>query len=100
MSDVHKPMVTIEQIIKAIVDRFGNEDHPDNLKAPVKTKMISTPEISMRVRVPTEKVLYLPNGHKVHVMTDATGKATEIDDGEHLHAIVRPDTYRRQARVG
>lgn len=97
---MHQRPVTIEQIIRAIVARFGAVDHPDNVLAPVKTKMISTPEISMRVRVPSEKVLYLPNGQQVHVTTDASGQATQVEDGECLHAIVRPDTYRNKARVG
>lgn len=84
-------MTPIEHIIKALVDKYqGQPEHPLAPQAPAKTKMISTPEISMRVRVDTEKTLVLPNGHVVHVMTDASGIATQIEDDEHLHAIVRP----------
>lgn len=48
----------------------------------------------MHVRQDTEKVIVLPNGHKVRVTTDASGHATHIEENDRLHAVARPDTYR------
>lgn len=42
------------------------------------------------VRTPGERVLYLPNGKHVKVSVDDSGTATQVDDGDNLHAVVRP----------
>jgi Arc/MetJ family transcription regulator len=42
------------------------------------------------VRTPGERVLYLPNGRHVKVSVDDSGTATQVEDAENLHAIVRP----------
>jgi hypothetical protein len=43
-----------------------------------------------KVRTAGERVLYLPNGKAVRVSVDDSGTATQVDDGDNLHAIVRP----------
>jgi hypothetical protein len=42
------------------------------------------------VRTPGERVLHLPNGQHVKVSVDDSGTATQVDDGDNLHAVVRP----------
>lgn len=47
-----------------------------------------------RVRQDTEKMIVLPNGHKVRVHTSAGGHATHVEENDRLHAVARPDTLR------
>lgn len=47
----------------------------------------------MQVRQDTERRVVLPNGHIVKVSADASGVATQIEDDNHQHAIVRPHAY-------
>lgn len=44
----------------------------------------------MQVRTPGEQVLYLPNGKTIRVATDDSGVATQVEETERLHAVVRP----------
>jgi hypothetical protein len=62
-------------------------------------KMIHAGGRAMRVRTAGEQVLYLPNGVAVKVTTDDSGIATQIEEDEALHAIVRPRTIRRKISV-
>ena len=58
---------------------------------------------AMRVRRPGVATVELAPGFKVRVSTDASGQATQIEETERLHAIVRlrPLNPRaRQLRVG
>lgn len=91
-------LTPIEQIIKALVDHYGSLDHPNNVIAPEEAVFTSTPYGTFRIRKNTEKTLVLPNGHRLHVMTDASRKATQVEDDEHQHAIVRPDVIRTGTR--
>lgn len=83
-----------EQFIAAAVSKFGG-----NFKAPEKTKLISTAWGTMRVRCDSETTIQLPNGEWVRVWTDASGKATQVEEDDSLHAIVRPDVYRPRVRL-
>lgn len=87
---VTTPDPLIEQIVAA---------YKAHLIAPARNKFVSTVARSMRVRQDSEAKLYLPNGQVVKVSTDASRIATHIDDGEHMHAIVRPDTYNPRVRM-
>lgn len=58
-----------------------------------KLKSIMARGRMMQVHQPTERCLVLPNGHMVKVSTDASGVATQIEDDNHQHAVVRPHTY-------
>lgn len=78
-------LMTTEQIINAAVEA---------VRAPRGRKMISAGGRNMQVRTPGERVLFLPNGAKVKVTTDDSGKATQIEENDSLHGIARPDTYR------
>jgi hypothetical protein len=62
-------------------------------------KMIHAGGRGMHVRTPGEHVLYLPNGVAVKVSTDDSGVATQVEDDEALHAVVRPRTIRRKLSV-
>lgn len=46
----------------------------------------------------TEQRIHLPNGATIRVSVDASGTATQIEENERLHAVVRPDTVRFQLR--
>lgn len=63
-----------------------------------KTKTIFAHGSTMRVRQDTEKMIVLPNGHKVRVHVDATEHATHIEENERLHAVARPETVRLRLR--
>lgn len=54
---------------------------------------------AMRVRTAGEKVIHLPNGQTVKVTTDDSGVATQVEEDDRLHAIVRPHTIRRKISV-
>ena len=58
-----------------------------------KTKTLFAGGRRMEVRQDTEKMIVLPNGHKVRVSRDASGCATQIEENERLHAVARPHTY-------
>jgi hypothetical protein len=59
-------------------------------------KMIHAGGRAMHVRTAGERVIYLPNGVAVKVTTDDSGIATQVEEDEALHAIVRPHTIRRK----
>lgn len=65
-------------------------------RAPRGTKMIHAGGRAMRVRTAGELVLHLPNGATVKVSTDDSGVATQVEEDDRLHAIVRPHTIRRK----
>lgn len=48
----------------------------------------------MRTRTAGEQVLYLPNGKTIRVATDDSGVATQVEEADRLHAVVRPHTIR------
>jgi hypothetical protein len=48
---------------------------------------------NMQVRQATERRVVLPNGHVLKISADASGVATQIEDDEHQHAVVRAETY-------
>ena len=50
---------------------------------------------TMTIRTPGERILHLPNGHRVKVSVDDSGVATQIEEDDALHAIVRPKPIRR-----
>lgn len=45
-----------------------------------------------------EKILYLPNGKSVKVSIDDSGVVTQIEENNHLHAVVRPTTLTYKIR--
>ncbi len=58
-----------------------------------KFKMILARGKSMQVRQETERRIVLPNGHTIKVSSDASGVATQIEENERQHAVVRPEAY-------
>jgi hypothetical protein len=62
-------------------------------------KTIFAGDRRVSVRTAGERVIYLPNGVAVKVTTDDSGIATQIEEDEALHAIVRPHTIRRKLTV-
>lgn len=73
-----------ELLIKQAINKFA---------APRREKTISAGGKVMKVHAPGEKVLYLPNGKTVKVTVDDSGVVTQVEEDEHLHAIVRPPTF-------
>jgi hypothetical protein len=53
----------------------------------------------MRVHTPGERVLYLPNGVCVKVTTDDSGVATQVEEDEALHAVVRPHSINLREQL-
>lgn len=53
-----------------------------------------------RVHGPGERVLYLPHGGHVRVSVDDSGVATQVEEDENLHAIVRPAPIRMPTALG
>ena len=58
-----------------------------------KTKTLFAGGRRMEVRQDTEKMIVLPNGHKVRVSRDASGCATQIEENDRLHGVARPHTH-------
>jgi len=78
-----------EQLIAAAVHKFA---------APRGDKMIHAGGRAVHVHTAGERTLILPNGHAVKVMTDDSGVATQIEEDDALHAVVRPHPIR--IRIG
>jgi hypothetical protein len=74
-------MPTLDDYIAAFKSAF---------RAPRGTKTILAGGRAMQVRTAGERVIHLPNGHTVKVSVDDSGVATQIEDNDTLHAIVRP----------
>lgn len=79
--------VTDEEWIAACVDDF-------NAEAQRGDRFIHAGGRGVHTHTDGEKVIVLPNGHRLRVHTDASGSATHINDDEHLHAIARPQPVR------
>lgn len=86
-----QPMFTTEQLIAAAVDKFT---------APRGEKTIWAGARRVKVHTPGERSLILPNGHKVKITVDDSGKATHIEEDEALHAIARPDAIALKLNQG
>jgi hypothetical protein len=80
-----------EQMIEHYKDQFDAA----NVR---KSKTVFTVAGRVGVATPGEKVIYLPNGVGVKVTTDASGTATQVEEDESLHAIVRPKSFRVERR--
>ncbi len=65
-----------------------------NLSAIRGRKFVHAGGRGMTVHVPGERVLYLPNGDTIRVSTDDSGIATQVEETDRLHAVVRPHTIR------
>lgn len=82
-------MWSTEQLIAAAVHKFA---------APRGTKMIHAGGRPMNVHTRGERVLHLPNGSVVKVTVDDSGVATQIEEDDALHAVVRPHPITRRTR--
>lgn len=85
-----KRLVTVDQLIAEAMAKF-NAKRGD--------KLVHAGGRAIRVRTAGERVLYLPNGQKVKVSVDDSGTATQVEEDEKLHAIVRPQTIRSKSRM-
>lgn len=79
-----------EELIKMSVQKFT---------APRGTKFVHAGGRAMHVRTAGERVLLLPDGSKVRVSVDDSGVATQIEEDEALHAVVRPRPINMSAVV-
>lgn len=62
------------------------------------SKTVFTAAGRIGIATPGERILQLPNGQRVRVLTDASGTATQVEEDEALHAIVRPAAIRHRPR--
>jgi hypothetical protein len=68
------------------------EAHLKTMRAKRGRRFIHAGGRGMTVRTPGDHVLYLPNGDHIRVTTDDSGVATQVEQDERLHAVVRPHT--------
>lgn len=89
-----------EAVIRRLVagERAGTVGFDLAVRAPRGARVVHGYGKRSRVRTGGERTLVLPHGLRVKVTTDASGVATQIEDGEHLHAVARPETYRMTVR--
>lgn len=78
-------LITTDQLIAEAMAKF---------RARRGEKFIMANGHAARVHTPGERILYLPNGAHVKVSVDDSGIATQVEEDEALHAIVRPQTIR------
>jgi hypothetical protein len=80
-----------EQMIEHYKDRFDAADQ---------RKVRTTFTVAGRIGIatPGEKILHLPDGTAVKVWTDESGTATQVEEDESMHAIVRPRSFRVENR--
>jgi len=81
--------VTVDDYIQAAMSQF---------RARRGDKMIHAGGRAMRIRTSGERVLHLPNGQHVKVTTDDSGVATQIEEDDALHAVVRPKPITLRVR--
>lgn len=82
-------LITTDDLIREAMSKF---------RARRGEKLIHAGGRPMRVHTVGERVLYLPNGAHVKVSTDDSGVATQVEEDEALHAIVRPGTINTKIR--
>ena len=80
-----------ERMIDHYKDRFDAADQR-------KSKTVFTVAGRVGIAQPGEKIIYLPNGVGVKVTTDESGTATQVEEDDALHAIVRPKSFRAERR--
>jgi len=78
---------TVGEILSATK---ANSDLITSMRAPRGEKTIFAGKHKIRVRTDGTMTTTLPNGVKVKIVTDASGVATQVEEDEALHAIVRP----------
>lgn len=64
-----------------------------SMRAPLRERTQFGPAGKAVIRSSGERVLYGPRGEKIRVVED-TAHGTQIEHGDHLHAVVRPETVR------
>jgi hypothetical protein len=62
-------------------------------------KIVSAGGRTMTVHTPGQRILYLPNGAHVNVRVDDSGVATQVEEDDALHAIVRPHPIQLELRM-
>lgn len=72
-----------ELLIRTAIDKFAVQRTEKTIHAGGR---------AVTVHGPNEKILHLPNGAVVKVSIDDSGVATQVEEDDHLHAIVRPKT--------
>jgi hypothetical protein len=70
------------------------------LQAQRRVSTVFTAAGRVGVHQPGERMIVLPNGHSIRVSTDASGVATQVEEDEAMHAIVRPRPIRVRRREG
>lgn len=65
-----------------------------NLRARRRERFVYVAGKGMRTHMPGEQTIYLPDGHSIKVTTDDSGIATQVEETDRLHAVVRPHTIR------
>lgn len=77
-------------LIERVVDKFT---------APRREMTVFAGDKVVTVHGPGERVLHLPNGRTVKVTVDDSGVATQVEEDDRLHAVVRPQTLVKKIGV-
>lgn len=77
----HRTTPTLDEYVQAFLTK---------MRAPVKQRTVFTAAGKAVVRSTGTKTLYGPNGQPIKVVEDTEG-GTQIEHGDHLHAVVRPN---------
>lgn len=72
--------------------------HLTKLRARRGRKTLFTQAGRTEVRTPGEQTIWLPNGQPVKVTTDDSGVATQVEEDERQHAVVRPHAIQLNLR--
>ena len=68
-----------------------------HMRAPLKQATTFTPAGRTVLHRDGERILYGPRGEKIKVVED-TRHGTHIEHGDHLHAVVRPQSVTNKLR--
>ena len=69
-----------------------------SMRAPLKRRTMFGPAGRQVLRSKGERVIYGPNGQPIRVVENPEG-GNQIEHGDHLHAVVRPQTVTSKLAV-
>lgn len=74
------------------------EGNLTRLRAPLKQRTMFGPAGRAVLHSPGERLIYGPRGEPIKVVEDEM-QGTQVEHGDHLHAVVRPQTVTKGARA-
>ncbi len=84
------PEKTTEEFVQAHLLALRNRRLRD--------KFVSTVAGGLRIRFDTERRIYGPDGKPIKIVQHVRG-GTQVENGDHLHAVARPPTMRLRFQI-